>query len=83
MDSNKIAQRLRELRQYKPRRVVAEEIGISESALTAYEMGTRGPRDEIKIKLADYYETTVEAIFLPTNYTECIEGCEKWNIQKK
>jgi DNA-binding XRE family transcriptional regulator len=63
MDSNKIAQRLRELRQYKPRRVVAEDIGISESALTAYEMGARVPRDEIKIKLADYYDTTVEAIF--------------------
>ena len=65
MDSNKIAQRLKDLREntYKPRRVVAEDLGISESALTAYEMGARVPRDEIKIKLADYYETTVESIF--------------------
>lgn len=63
MDSNKIAERLRELRGYKPRRVVAGDLGISESALTAYESGLRVPRDEVKIKLADYYDTSVETIF--------------------
>ena len=63
MDCNVIAQRLRELRGYRPRRVVAEDIGISESSLTAYELGLRIPRDEIKIKLAEYYHSTVESIF--------------------
>lgn len=63
MDSNVIAQRLRELRGYRPRRVVAEDTGISESSLTAYELGLRIPRDEIKIKLAEYYHSTVESIF--------------------
>lgn len=63
MDCKVIAQRLRELRGYKPRRVVAGDVGISESSLTAYEMGLRIPRDEIKIKLAEYYDSTVESIF--------------------
>ncbi len=63
MDASKIADKLRELRGYTPRRVVAADIGISEAALTAYESGARVPRDEVKIKLADYYKTTVEAIF--------------------
>lgn len=63
MDTMLIAKRLRDLRGYTPRRVVAEDVGVSEASITAYEMGERVPRDAIKRKLADYYNTTVEAIF--------------------
>ena len=42
---------------------VANDCGISVSALAMYESGKRMPRDEIKVKLARYYNTTVEALF--------------------
>lgn len=63
MNKEHIAKRLRELRGYTPRRVVCEELGISEVALTSYESGKRIPRDEIKVRLAAYYKTTVSDIF--------------------
>lgn len=63
MDKEKIAQKLRELRGDKPRETVANELGISVSALSMYENGDRVPRDEIKIRFANYYNTTVDCIF--------------------
>ena len=47
----------------KPREMVAASVGISVSALQMYECGKRMPRDEIKKRLADYYETTVGRLF--------------------
>lgn len=58
-----IAKKLVELRGEKTRLEVSEAVGISISALAMYEQGNRIPRDEIKIKLANYYNTTVQAIF--------------------
>ena len=63
MKSSLIAERLIKLRGDKTRDIVAKACGISKSALAMYELGERIPRDEIKIKLAEYYNTTVEAIF--------------------
>lgn len=42
---------------------VCASVGISLSALAMYENGLRIPRDEIKVKLAKFYGTTVEALF--------------------
>ena len=58
-----IGARLRSLRGDIPRAVVAEAVGVSISALQMYENGARVPRDQTKRALADYYHTTVEAIF--------------------
>lgn len=64
MPSNKrIGDKLRELRGETPRKDVAEACGISVSALMMYETGARVPRDEIKVKLARFYHSTVEGIF--------------------
>ena len=63
MDSKKIGKRLVELRADKSQHEVAEAVGISRSALSMYECGERIPRDEIKIKLANYYRTSVESLF--------------------
>ena len=38
-------------------------LGISVSSLLKYENGERTPRDEIKIRLADFYNKSVQAIF--------------------
>lgn len=64
-----IAKKLRELRGDKSREEVAASVHISVSALTMYENGARIPRDEIKVALACYYETTVGELFLASKVT--------------
>lgn len=63
MDREIIARRLVELRGDKRREEVAKACNISVSALSMYEQGERIPRDDIKIRLAKYYNSTIEAIF--------------------
>ena len=63
MDNLKIAKRLIELRGDKTREKVCVDLEISYSALQSYEMGARVPKDELKIKIANYYGVTVQSIF--------------------
>ena len=63
MDSEKIAQKLVELRGEQSRAAVAQAIGVSVSALAMYETGARIPRDETKKKIAQYYGKSVGDIF--------------------
>lgn len=58
-----VGQRLKDLRADRSRGSVAAAIGISSSALGMYENNLRMPRDEIKVKLADYYGVTVQHLF--------------------
>lgn len=58
-----IGERLKRLRGDRTLKEVSECVGISESALSMYENGARIPRDEIKIKLANYYKKTIQSIF--------------------
>lgn len=71
MNNEAIAARLVKLRGDTPRETVAKAVNISVSALSMYENGDRIPRDEIKIRLANYYQTTVESIFFEN---ECHES---------
>lgn len=71
MDKKLIAEKLISLRGKKSRKEVALALGISVSALTMYETGRRIPRDEIKLRLASYYETSIQSIFLPIRFTIC------------
>lgn len=63
MNRKAIAKRLTLLRGDRSREEVAKACGISISALAMYEQGERIPRDDIKIKIASYYNRTVEFIF--------------------
>lgn len=63
MDAEKIANALLVLRGEKSREEVASAVGISTSALAMYENAMRIPRDETKIKLAEYYGKSVQEIF--------------------
>lgn len=63
MDAKKIGNKLIELRSDVSREKVANDLGVSISALAMYEQGNRIPRDEIKIKIAQYYNKTVQEIF--------------------
>ena len=58
-----IAERLVAARGSVPQEAVAASIGISRSAMTMYETGKRIPRDEIKVRLADFYGKTVQELF--------------------
>ena len=58
-----VAERLIRARGDKKREEVAKAIGVSLSAIAMYENGRRVPRDETKIKFANYYGTTVQDLF--------------------
>lgn len=60
-----VGEKLRDLRMQnaKKRAEVAKAVAITESALANYENDIRIPRDEIKVRLARYYNTSVESIF--------------------
>lgn len=63
MAQSTIGQRLIKLRGNKTQEEVATALGISLSAIGMYERGERMPRDEVKIAIAKYFDTTVQAIF--------------------
>lgn len=58
-----VMDRLREARGSRSRDEIVRLCGISVSALSMYENGQRVPRDEIKVKLANVYNGTVEDLF--------------------
>lgn len=63
MNKEAMAEKLRKLRGNKSRQEVADACNISTSALAMYEQGERVPRDEVKVRLANYYNRTVNYIF--------------------
>lgn len=56
-------ERLRALRGTRSQEEVAEALGISQSALCAYETDKRVPRDPVKVRIAEYYKRSVAFIF--------------------
>jgi putative transcriptional regulator len=63
LNKEKIAKILVTLRGDRSREEVAKALGISVSALQMYENARRVPKDEIKLKIANYYGVPVESIF--------------------
>lgn len=65
MDTKAIGKKLEELRRAKgiTQAEVAEALGVSAMAVSLYENGERVPRDEVKIKIADFFKTPVSSIF--------------------
>lgn len=63
MDSEAIGIRLRKLRGNKTLSEVSKALGITRSALSQYENGKRIPRDNIKIRISDYYKVPIYEIF--------------------
>lgn len=61
----KAGQKIKSLREnlgYTPEKVAAD-IGVSVSSYCKYEAGSRIPRDEIKERLANYFDRSVGFIF--------------------
>lgn len=63
MDRKAIGHRLRALRGDQDAKAVADALGISISALFMYERGERIPRDQIKKRISQYFDKSVEEIF--------------------
>ena len=63
LDAKEIGRRLVTLRGEKKREQVANDLGITYSALAMYENGNRIPRDCIKARIATYYNRTIDEIF--------------------
>lgn len=63
MDAKKIGERLVRLRGDNSIVKTANELNISPSALSMYENGERIPRDNIKIRIAAYYNKPIQDIF--------------------
>lgn len=63
MNPKNMGKRLKDLRGKRSAIEVAKAIGISHSAISMYESGERVPRDDVKVKLANYYGKSVESIF--------------------
>lgn len=63
LSGKEIGARLLELRGEIPREKVADAVGVSVSAISMYENGERIPRDAVKIRLAKFYQKTVQEIF--------------------
>lgn len=63
MKEKTIGERLRALRGSRSQQEVADAIGISQSAYANYEADLRIPRDNIKVRIADYYKRSVATLF--------------------
>ena len=56
---------LRGLRGEKTQEKIASDLGITKSAWAMYERGKRIPRDEVKIRIAQYFGIPIQEIFYP------------------
>ena len=54
---------LKKLLGKRTQRLIAQELGISKSAWAMYENDERIPRDDVKIKIANYFQKSVQEIF--------------------
>lgn len=63
--NNKIGEKIMKLRlkMNLSQRQLAERVGVSASAITMYEANERVPRDEVKVRLAHFFDTTVQSLF--------------------
>lgn len=60
-------EKLRELRGDLTQEEMAKALRITKSSLSMYERNERVPRDEVKIKIANFFGKTVQEIFFNCN----------------
>ena len=65
MDRKAMAEKLKTLRKGsgKTQAEMAKILNISNSAYNQYEQGLKVPRDDVKIRIAEYFNQTVQSIF--------------------
>ena len=70
LDAVAIGRELKRLRGSRTIQEVSDATGIDTSTIGMYEIGQRIPRDDNKITLANYFGTTVQALFYPEQITD-------------
>ena len=55
--------KLRHLRGSRSTQDIAAALGISRAALSNYELDKRRPKDDMKVKIAEFYGVTVTELF--------------------
>ena len=65
MKKSNFGERLREIRLQKnmTQEQIAKKLNLAVSTIGMYETGERIPRDEIKKKIAKYYDVSIEYLF--------------------
>ena len=65
MDRKAMAENLKALRKKsgKTQAEMAEIINVSMSSYSQYEAGLKVPRDDVKVRIAEYFNKTVQSIF--------------------
>ena len=63
MDTRKVGEKLKRMRGNKSQEELAEALEIPTRTYASYEQGARTPKDSMKIKIARYYDESVESIF--------------------
>ncbi|MDU0330508.1 helix-turn-helix transcriptional regulator [Paenibacillus sp. 3LSP] len=61
--SKEVGQKLVELRGERRAEQVANDLGIPVRTLKSYEQGERTPKDDLKTKIAHYYNVSIEWLF--------------------
>lgn len=60
-------EKLRELRGNRTQEELADELHITKSSLAMYERDERVPRDEVKVRIANFFGKTVQELFFNCN----------------
>lgn len=63
MDKVALGKKLRKLRGERPQKAVADGVGVLQSTYSMYENGQRVPSDDVKERIALYFNDTVQNIF--------------------
>ncbi len=65
MNAEVIGEKIKNLREKNniSRENFANAVKISQSALSMYENGQRIPRDEVKLRIARFFNTSIEELF--------------------
>ena len=65
MNAEVIGEKIKNLREKNniSRENFATAVEISQSALSMYENGQRIPRDEVKLRIARFFNTSIEELF--------------------
>jgi transcriptional regulator with XRE-family HTH domain len=65
MNAEIIGKKIKNLREENniSRESFANAVEISQSALSMYETGQRIPRDEVKLRIARFFNTSIEELF--------------------
>ena len=64
-----IGKKLRELRGGRTQDEISKKLGITKSSYAMYERDKRIPRDEVKIRISNFFNISVQDLFLPNKST--------------